>query len=142
MVADEAIMVEVDVVDTEVNKVEEEGTEVRTEEMDHKVKVDGNHVGGMMDLLHLVDLDPGVHLGGNEPHHLPDADHLVLHLDVENHPQLDDVTIHHLEGDVRMTRHLDEPLPHDGVGTMILHPGELGTTHLQSGGSEMIPPHP
>jgi hypothetical protein len=42
--------------------------------------VDGNHVGGTMDLLHLVDLDLGVHLGGSVPRHLPDVDHLVLHL--------------------------------------------------------------
>jgi hypothetical protein len=139
-VGDEAIA-EVDVVDTEGNKVDEEGTEGRTEEMDHKVKVDGNHVGGTMDLLHLVDLDLGVHLGGSVPHHLPDADHLVHHLDVENHPQLDDVTTHRLEGDVLMTRHLDEPLPHEGVGTMIPHQDELGTIHPPSGGSEMIPPH-
>ena len=147
----EEAITEVDVVDTEGNKVEEEGTEVRTEEMDHKVKVDGNHVGEMMDLPHLVNLDLGVHPGGREPRHLPDADHLVLHLDVENHPhpddgmihlQLDDETIPHLEGDVLMTRHLDEPLLHEGVGMTILHPGELETIHLQSGGSEMIPPHP
>jgi hypothetical protein len=140
-VVEEAIT-EVDVVDTEGNMVEEEATEGRTEEMDHKVKVDGNHVGGTMDLLHLVDLDLGVHLGGSVPRHLPDVDHLVLHLDVENHPQLDDVTTHHLEGDVLMTRHLDEPLLHEGAGMMIPHPGELGMIHPQLGGSEIIPPHP
>jgi hypothetical protein len=150
VVADVAIT-EVAEVDMEGNKVEEEDTEGRTEEMDHKVKVDGNHAGGMMDLLLLVDPDLGVHRGGSEPHHLPDADHLVHHLDVENHPhpddgmihlQLDDETIHHLEGDVLMTRHLDEHLLREGVGTTILHPGELGMIRPQSGGSEMIPPHP
>jgi len=149
MVADEAIT-EVDAVDMEVNKEEEEGTEGRTEEMDHKVKVDGNHVGGMMDLLHLVDLDLGVHPGGNEPHHLPDADHLAHPLDVENHShpedgmihlQHDAVTTHHLEGDVPMIHHLDEPLLREGAGMTIPHPGELGTIHPQLGGSETIPPH-
>jgi hypothetical protein len=150
MVADEAIT-EVDVVDTEGNKVEEEGTEGKTEEMDHKVKVDGNHAGGMMDLPHLVDLDLGVRPGESGPLHLPGVDHLVHHLDVENHPQLDDGMIHlqlddetipHLEGDVLMTRHLDDPLPHEGAGMTIPHPDELGMIHPQSGGSEMIPPHP
>jgi hypothetical protein len=150
MVVEEAIT-EVDVVDTEGNKLEEEDTEGRTEEMDPRVKVDGNHVGGTMDLPHLVDLDPGVHPGGNEPRHLPDVDHLVHHLDVEIHPHLedgmihplhDDETIPHLEGDVLMTRHLDDPLLREGVGTTIPHPGELGMIHLQSGGSETILPHP
>jgi len=150
MVADEAIM-EVDEADTEGNKVEEEDTEGRTEEMGHKVKVDGNRAGGMMGLLHLVDLDLGVHPGGSVPHHPLDVDHPVHPLVVENHPHPDDGTIqlqhndvtnHHLEGDVLMTRLLDEPLPREDVGTMTPHPGELGTIHLQLGGSETNPPRP
>jgi hypothetical protein len=151
VVAGEAILVGVDEADTEGNKVEEVDMEGRTEEMDHKVKVDGNHAGGMMDLPHLVDLDLGVRPGESGPLHLPGVDHLVHHLDVENHPQLDDGMIHlqlddetipHLEGDVLMTRHLDDPLPHEGAGMTIPHPDELGMIHPQSGGSEMIPPHP
>jgi hypothetical protein len=149
MVVDEAIMEEAGEADTEGNKVEEVDMEGRTEEMDHKVKVDGNHVGGMMDLHHLVDLDRGVHQGGNERYHLPDVDHLVHHLDVENHPhpddgtihpQLDDETILH-EGDVLTTRHLDEPLLREDVGTTIRRLGELGTIRPQAGGNVTIPPH-
>jgi len=147
---DEAIT-EVDEADTEGNKVEEEDMEDRIEEMDHRVKADGSHAGGMMDLHHLVGLDLGVRLEGNEALHLRDVDHLVHPLDVENlphpdegtlHLQLDDVTNHRLVDDMLTTHHLDELRPHEGVGTMIPRPGEPGTIHLQSGGSEMIPPHP
>jgi len=145
------VITEVDEEDTEGNRVEEEDIEDRTEEMDHRVKADGSHVGGMMDLPHLVGLDLGVRPGGIEPLHLRDVDHLVQPLDVENlphpdegtlHLQLDDVTTLPLVDDVLMTRHLDELRLHEGVGTTIPRPGEPGTTDLQSGGSEMTLPHP
>jgi hypothetical protein len=124
----------------EVVKEEEAITE-EIEEIGLKVKEDGNHVGGMMDLLHLVDLGLGVHQGVKEiePRHHLDVDHPVRHLDVEIHLP-DDEMIHHLEGDVLMTLHLDERLLLDDVGMMTLHLGALGMIHLQSGESVTTPP--
>jgi hypothetical protein len=132
---------------TAVIKVEEGDTEDRTEteEMDPRVKVDGNHGEGMMDHLHLDDLDPGVHPEGRgiDPHHHLDVDHLVHLLGVETlHPHLDDGTTHHPEGDVRRIHHLDEPPHHEDVVMMMIpHPGVLGMIHPQLGRGGTIQPH-
>jgi hypothetical protein len=124
------------VMEDEVDMVMEDEVdmEARTETTDYQVKVDGNHVEGMMALLHLVDLGLEVQQGGRGIdllRHL-DVDHLVHHLE--------DETTHHLEDDEERIHHLDEPLHLDGAGTIVLH-HDVGTILPQLGKGETIPPH-